>query len=790
MILMQRKIGSEKGHIRENYEAPSSKFQDWVFRIGLSKTPIARFFVMLQERFYLKQLLFVVFFSITLAFLINFQFETHFDYQVGDIAKRDIVSPVSIDIIDEATTEQKRIEAQSNTPIILDYDPLVFDRVSSSVFRSFRLMRSKLKGLAIPKGAHSEEIFFKEFLKYKGEFEREIGFGTSDYLFDWWVEKRFSAKLENALIRSLEHWYQGKVTDGADKYIPPKTTVVLARSISKAAQGREFHIRTEEIRDITNIEQFEIKEFKGSEKFASEDLQVLTRFARNLMQPNLTLNKQEMENRKQQARDAVLPIHLAIKKNQIIVAEGNPIQPIHMALMKEIETRKSGNRKDILAWSMAFLLVVVIIMFFKFYTRLSGGKLIIENRDIVVMGLIVLGVIFSARFTIFIVENSMQLRFGMRFPNDVLWFLAPMASGPILVALLIGSGEVIWVFTAFIAIVAGLVSEFNFQFMVITLVGGITGARSVLSCKKRNDIYVAGIKSGLVGGLIAVLLLIVTHLDREGFYREVLMGGSLAFVSGILSSVLVMIFIPVLESVFNYTTDVKLLELSNLNHPLLKEMIVKAPGTYHHSMLVGSMVEAAAEEIGANPLLGKVMCYYHDIGKIAHARYFIENQKPGQNPHDHISPYMSRTLLVAHVKDGVELGMEHKLGKPIIDGVLQHHGTTVISYFYNKAIDLKEEASAEIVEEEFRYPGPKPQFSEAALCMLADSIEAASRSLDEPTPVRLQNIVRNIVQKKFLDGQLDECSLTLRDLSKVENAFTRILLGIYHQRIDYPRSSG
>src|SRR5690606_9540551 len=241
---------------------------------------------------------------------------------------------------------------------------------------------------------------------------------------------------------------------------------------------------------------------------------------------------------------------------------------------------------------------------------------------------------------------------------------------------------------------------------------------------------------------------------------------------------------------FNYTTDVKLLELSNLNHPLLKEMIVKAPGTYHHSMLVGSMVEAAAEEIGANPLLGKVMCYYHDIGKMEHANYFIENQKPGLNPHDHISPFMSKTLLIAHVKDGVEMGMTYKLGQPIIDGILQHHGTTLISYFYNKALDMKNDGDPEFSEDEFRYPGPKPQFREAALCMLADSIEAASRSLDEPTPQRLQNIVRNIIQRKFSDGQLDECTLSLKDITKIENAFIRILLGIYHQRIDYPRGAG
>jgi putative nucleotidyltransferase with HDIG domain len=289
---------------------------------------------------------------------------------------------------------------------------------------------------------------------------------------------------------------------------------------------------------------------------------------------------------------------------------------------------------------------------------------------------------------------------------------------------------------------------------------------------------------------MVALLLTVARFDQESFVREIVSSVPAGFLGGIFASMLTMIVIPFVESIFRYTTDVKLLELSNLNHPLLKEMIVKSPGTYHHSMLVGSMVEAAAEEIGANPLLGKVMCYYHDIGKMAHPNYFIENQKPGNNPHDGISPFMSKTLLVAHVKDGVELGIKHKLGKPIIDGIIQHHGTTLISYFYNKALDQKADGDPEISEEEFRYPGPKPQFREAALCMLADSIEAASRSLDEPTPVRLQNIVRNIIQRKFMEGQLDECSLTLKDLSKVESAFTRILLGIYHQRIDYPRSAG
>lgn len=252
-----------------------------------------------------------------------------------------------------------------------------------------------------------------------------------------------------------------------------------------------------------------------------------------------------------------------------------------------------------------------------------------------------------------------------------------------------------------------------------------------------------------------------------------------------MSSMVAIMLIPVMESLFNYTTDVKLLELSNLNHPLLQDMAVKARGTYHHCLVVGSMVESAAQKIGANPLMAKVMAYYHDIGKTNHPQYFIENQRPGYNPHDHLSPFMSKTVLVAHVKDGAEMGLRHKLGKPIIDAILQHHGTSLIR-FYHKALESQDEEISQVSEEDFRYPGPKPQYKETALVMLADAIEATARSLDEPTTTRLKKIVTDTIQNKFVDGQLDECNLTFEDLSNIAGAFEHALLGIYHHRLDYP----
>lgn len=787
--MMNKKTPGDRGHVRELYESPSHKFQDWVQRMGVSKSPLYRWLAYLQEKIMLRQLAAVFAFSLATAYVLNFDVQPSVDYQVGAVAMTDLIAPISFDVIDSETTEKKRAEAQAKVPVILDFEPGAFERVSSSVYRSFRVMRSKLRALPNLKGPSAESELTREMFNYKAEFEKEIGFATNDYIYEWWVEKRFNARFESILIRSLEFWYQWKITDGAAKFIPPKTAMVLGREIAKGQDGREFEIRTEDIKDISQIEYFDLKDPRGLDKIAPEDAQTLLKFARALLEPNLTLNKQEIENRRQAARESILPVQVSIKRGRLIAAKGTTITPFHRLLLDRIEERKSERSRGPAMISIAILLTLLVGISFQYMRKTSSYKLKFQTKDLMVMGVVLLIVILICKVFLFLFENALYTKFGAAYPSQMLFYLAPLASAAMLVGLLIQTTEIVWIFSALVAVVVGIMSEFNLTYMLVTFLSGTAGARGVFACKQRSDIYSAGVRAGLVAAVTVTLVVTITQVDQEEYLFQIVWGVPAAFFGGILSSFVAMTLIPFLESVFNYTTDVRLLELSNLNHPLLKEMIVKAPGTYHHSMMVGSMVEAAAEEIGANPLLGKVMCYYHDIGKVEHARYFIENQKPGNNPHDHISPYMSRTLLVAHVKDGVELGMKYNLGAPIIDGVVQHHGTTLISFFYNKAIDLAGEEGETVSEDEFRYPGPKPQFREAALCMLADSIEAAARSLDEPTPVRLQNIVRNIVQKKFIDGQLDECSLTLRDLSRVEVAFTRILLGIYHQRIDYPKGS-
>jgi putative nucleotidyltransferase with HDIG domain len=252
-----------------------------------------------------------------------------------------------------------------------------------------------------------------------------------------------------------------------------------------------------------------------------------------------------------------------------------------------------------------------------------------------------------------------------------------------------------------------------------------------------------------------------------------------------MSGIVVAGVLPIFEYLFRLTTDISLLELSDLNHPLLKEMIIKAPGTYHHSLIVGNLAETAAEAIGANSLLARLGSYFHDIGKLEKAEYFSENQTYTGSKHDNLSPTLSGLVITNHVRYGLELAKRYRLNDDIRDFIIQHHGTSLVFYFYQRALERIEEG--EIKEEKFRYPGPKPQTKETAIVLLADSVEAASRTLANPTPSRLKSLVRRVINNKFIDGQLDECELTLKDLERIADTFTHVLIGIYHTRVEYSK---
>ena len=765
-------------------------FLDWVNGLGFEKTRLGTFFTGLEVRFKLRLMGGLFLFSLALSFLLFFDFDFSFSAKVGEQAARDIKSPISFDVRDDVATEEKRSVAEATVPTVFDFDRGAFNGVYGRVYQAFRRMREEARRVPWAGDDLDRDLQVRDFLRNKAEFDLTLQRTISEPVFEWLAEMLFSARIENVLIGALDRWASFRIVDGVEKNVPQGQTQVIVREVARGGTGREAVVGTRDLKDLAREDEFPVDRISGLDRLSPKEQRLVLQLARALLGANVTLNRQETETRRQRARDSVPPISLTVRKGQTIVAEGMVVTPAHARLFREIEAHRSHRHRDLIALVSAVMFMALILVCFSYLRRFSQNRVRVCATDLRIMGVVTILVVALSKIFIFILNASLASKYGAAIPEQAFMFAAPTAAGSMLVGLLIPAGEIVWIFSLFLGVVLGVMVDLKFTFAVVTIVAGIAAARGVHGCKARNDLYWAGLRTGLVSALMIALVITVMHFDEEGYARLLLWTVPAGLVSGILSSFVAMMLIPLLESAFNVTTDVKLLELSNLNHPLLKEMIVQAPGTYHHSLVVGSMVEAAAEEIGANSLLAKVMSYYHDIGKTEHAGYFIENQRPGHNPHDSLSPNMSKTVLIAHVKDGVELGLEHKLGQPIIDGIVQHHGTTLIAFFYNRALEGQNESIDSVREDDFRYPGPKPQFREAALIMLADSIEAASRSLDEPTPVRLQNIVKNIIQRKFMDGQLDECNLTLRDLSVIEASFIRVLLGIYHQRIDYPRRAG
>ncbi len=786
------KSGSrEKLQIRSRYIDHSLRFMEWVNELGLEKTRIGKIFQDLDTSFKLRRLSLLFLFALGLSILMFFDFDFSYSVRLGDQVNHDIKSPISFKVVDEVSTEEKRTVAANQVPMVFDFDRQAFEDLYARVYTAFRKMREEMRATILSSDDFEHFDQVAKLFRLKPDFEKHLGRGVSDQVFEWLINSRFSPRVENMVMETLDRWSPSKIVDGLDNLISGEQKEIVARELSRGAgRGREFTVPVHELRDISQFEDLPVVRMPLSRTFTSTDQRLFEEFVRTLVAPNLTLNKQETELRRQKARDTVLPHEISVEKNQVIVQEGAVVQPLHVTLLNEIENQRSSRNRNFIALVSSVMFVVILLVFSSYLRRFTLNRVKISSTDTVIMGVVTVIVVAVTKFFLFLTNTAFSMRFGTTIPESAFLFAAPVAAGTMLVGLLITSGEVVWIFSLFIAVVLGLMSDMKFSFLLVTVISSIAAARGVHGCKTRNDLYAAGVRTGLVNALMVMLVVTVQFYGNENFVRQLAWTVPAGFLSGVLSSLVAMMIVPLLETIFNVTTDVRLLELSNLNHPLLKEMIVKAPGTYHHSLVVGSMVEAAAEQIGANPLLAKVMSYYHDIGKIEHAQYFIENQKAGQNPHDQLSPHMSKTILIAHVKDGVELGLKHKLGKPIIDGIVQHHGNTLIAFFYNRALELQDADIDEVREEDFRYPGPKPQFREAALIMLADSIEAASRSLDEPTPVRLQNIVKNIIQRKFMDGQLDECNLTLRDLTTIEDSFIKILHGIYHSRIDYPRRAG
>ena len=388
----------------------------------------------------------------------------------------------------------------------------------------------------------------------------------------------------------------------------------------------------------------------------------------------------------------------------------------------------------------------------------------------------------------------------LKVPHDPaslaqLYFFSPCTFAPFLITLLLGTRAGLFSVVQ-ISMLAALLTDQKFSFLLVSLLSGFTAVYFTRNVRKRADLIKAGLAVGTLNLLCAVALGLVHQRGWNDLGWQALIGiGSGIFIALVVSAIL-----PVVEGAFQITTTISWLELADLNHPLLQQMTMEAPGTYHHSLMVANLAESGAKAICLDPTACRVMAYFHDIGKIIKPEYFTENIPPGANPHENLSPSMSALIIIAHVKEGVDLAVKYRLKKAVLDAIQQHHGDSVVSYFYQRALqqqrdareggkimNMREDDVPEVSENSFSYPGPKPQTREIALLSLADAVEAASRSLEKPTAQRIEDLVNEIIEHKITTHQLDESHLTLNEIRAAGEAMSTTLKNMMHTRIAYAK---
>ncbi len=691
-------------------------------------------------------------------------------YHVGDIADRNIKASTDLLVENIKFTEKQREKAVMAVRDVYDFDPTA-SHLIERIHEAFNFARR-----SISQNPNNIEEIKKRFFEI-------LYINPDTALFNALCAEKFSLDIENVLIDIIKPLIEKGIF--SDK----KT---LAQKIHKGIIVHNIISGYEE--KITSLKDFyDMKEAKViilkkirllKETKNPKIAWIVKRLAYSLIQPNITFNSRETELRKEIAKKSVKPSYFKIKKGEMIVREGQKItEEDLLKLNAEYEALK--REKSIGKLIAMFILLCSMISSTYFigsldYVRRSTHRL----KDLIFTSLMLLFLFITVLFLNFTSEEFSKL--FQTFSPHALRFAIPVSTGSTLVSIFLGINYAMG-FSLISAATAAVVLKGHIEYFIYFFTTSTLFAYGVMNPRKR----IVFIKTGLkVGALSTVLAVSVEVIFGQTSSIEIIIATISAFVGGIFSGIITTGLQPVVESIFGYTSDIKLLELASLDQPLLQELMVKAPGTYHHSVIVSNMVEAAAHEIGANPLLAKVGAYYHDIGKMRKPLYFIENQIGTENKHDKLAPSMSALILISHVKDGVEIAKKYKLGQEIIDIIQQHHGTSLISYFYEKA-KLQAEKSGKNPpnEADFRYPGPKPQTKEAGLVMLADSVEAACRSLSDPTPARIKGTVQTIINKIFADGQLDECELTLKDLNKIAKSFNKTLSGIFHHRIEYPETA-
>jgi putative nucleotidyltransferase with HDIG domain len=680
-------------------------------------------------------LFFVLLTAITFILSINF-FQDKILLKEGQICTKDILSPGDFEFADVEATQNLREKAAKSIKEVYDLNLANIENVEKQIDNLFLKIKE-----------YQEKI--DESSKDTNDNITENNRGLTDDELN---------EMANKINEDLRLYISEQVIVNCfqfDNLSLEKIRVDIKSSMRKIMeQGIK-------IDDLENAKKQLIREISEI-SLDHHDALIASDIATSLLLPSLFLNEEDTEKRRQEAITSVDDVIRTIQKGQIIIRKGEVVTSEDIAILNALGLKNPKiNFSNIIGMIMitAICLLVVFLYLSYFYPD------IYEN----VNKLILLGII-----SIFVVLLA-------KIASQASGYLIPIASASMLIAISL-SPNIAILLTVILSLLIGFIPGGGLNYILVSVISGIVAIYSIRKATQRSSLTRAGL---IIAGVNIITISALGLINNESYYL-ILQNNLWGVLNGFLAVILTIGILPFLESYFDITTSFKLMELSNPNQPLLKKLILEAPGTYHHSIVVGNLSETAAEEIGCNGLLARVGAIYHDIGKIKRPYFFTENQEAYKNIHDEMEPSLSALVIASHVKEGIELAKKNKLPKDIIDIIAQHHGTNLITYFFHRALKENGSANDAVAEENYRYSGPKPQTKEAGIILLADSLEAATRSLTNPTATRIKTLVKEIIQKNLENGQLEECDLTLKDLDKIGDSFSRILTGMFHSRVEYP----
>lgn len=693
---------------------------------------------------------------------------------VGEVAGRDYVAPSDLLIPDEETTHEKQERARRDAPPVYDLDSAAADKLVrdlAALFAAGRQLDSRT-GEVSPRDLTIALARASNLNITRSQAAALSAGGFADDL-----EDRVRALATRCLRRGI--------VEGKSRLLENRDRGIVLRDLRSEREQLHF--------DLYDYLEYpgELREFLESEVEDWRDLtpdqrQEVVELLLSNLPVNLSLNRRETLERQEAAAAAVAPVFKQIRKGQVIVRQGDQIGAAEARMIAEAtgRTRFAGRFLPLLG-TVALLALAALVL----WPGLAGERVADHGRGRLYGEalLLLLVSILGAKFT-FLVSSALANSFDSA-PFDSFRSYAygvPFAGLGLMAALLFSRTAAVVLSFLFAILVSRLAGPEALWVTVYAAVGSLGAIFAVESfeIKQRLTLTRVGV---LVGALNVVTVLILTVLGGPAAVDplQLLFDLVCAFIGGLLVAAVGSFSIPILEPTLGITTDIKLVELANANLPLLRRLAFEAPGTFQHSLMVANLSKEGCEAIGADPVLAYTGGLYHDVGKILRPEYFVENQRPGHNRHDKLAPSMSALIIISHVKDGLDLADEFHLPQPVCDAIAQHHGTRLITFFYSRAQELSD-GKEEVTEDKYRYPGPKPQNKVMGVLMLADGVEAASRTLAEPTELKIRTLVHKIVSDCLDDGQLDESDLTLSDIKKVSRSFVRVLTTIFHHRIDYP----